>query len=616
MSANSSLTLSSLDFDTLKENFKEFLKTQSALKDYNYEGSNINVLLDVMSYNSYLNSFYLNMIASEMFLDSAQKYDSVISHAKELNYTPRSARSAVAEISFTLDTNISGRITIPKGTRFSGSNANGVFNFVTNQTSVYTSGNTTYSVANLQIHEGSYFQDSYIVDYSVENQRFVLSNENIDIDSLTVHVIENNGASNTIFTRATTLFGLNNQSNVYFIQATQTNQYEVVFGDGYFGRKPLNSSSVIVSYVITNGTEGNDIEDVVLNDDLGIINNGTATSSVITLVRTSEGGANQESIDSIRFAAPRYFATQQRAVSSDDYASLVLNKFGGVVSDVAIFGGETVEPKKYGRVIVTVKPSSGTVAPDYIKNEISNYLLDYIALPNRVEIADPDYLFCYISSTVQYDIYSTDKSDSEIQSTVLQAIVNYSSTNLEKFSNDLRYSRLVSAIDNSDVSITSNQTDIRIIKRISPKLNYATSYAFDLNNILYFESGINTTEDHIKLHGSSYKAHFAHASLISSYFTYITPDGVSYPFSYFEDDSKGNILVYTTINNVSTSLGVVGEINYLNGTFSLKDIILGSYDNHVSIYLRPASRDIFANANKIVIIDPNDVSITPTETQR
>jgi hypothetical protein len=219
--ANSSLTLSSIDFDTLKENFKEFLKTQSVFKDYDFDGSNINVLLDVMSYNSFLNAFYLNMVASEMFLDSAQKYDSVISHAKELNYVPRSARSSASEVEITLNTiGINGKLTIPKGAKFTGFNSNGNFTFTTDEPKVYVSGNSTFTVSNLQIYEGDYFNDSYIIDYDIENQQFLISNKDIDTNSLTVNVVENNGATNTAFNRSDTLFGLNDKSNVFFLQGS------------------------------------------------------------------------------------------------------------------------------------------------------------------------------------------------------------------------------------------------------------------------------------------------------------------------------------------------------------------------------------------------------------
>lgn len=490
--ANNSLALSSLDFDTLKDNFKEFLKNQNTLKDYNFEGSNMNVLLDVMAYNSFLNSFYLNMVASEMFLDSAQKYDSVISHAKELNYVPRSAHTSTSEVSFNIVTQgISGRLTIPKGTNFSGTNSNGTFNFVTDETITVTSPNSTYSVSNLRIREGSYFQDSFVVDNDIENQRFVLSNQNLDANSITVNVSENFGVTNTSFIRAETLFNLQNNSNVFFLQATSDNKYEIVFGDGYFGRKPPNASTVIIKYIVTNGASGDGISTFTVLDDLGPTNGGIAEVQDIVSSYASTGGANQELIDSVKFSAPRYFAAQQRAVTTDDYTSIIKSAFGGEIADVVVVGGDALNPKQYGRVALYLKPTSGTVIPNFVKSKIERHLLDYITIPNRVIILNPEYLYVKVDSQIQYNKYITAKSAEELRIIALNAIVNYSKTNLEEFANDLRYSRLVNTIDDSDDSFISNQTDIRIVKRYAPLPNYKNSEVFNINNQIKVEGALS-----------------------------------------------------------------------------------------------------------------------------
>lgn len=617
MAANSSLNLSSLDFDTLKENLKTFLKSQSVLKDYNYEGSNMNVLLDVLSYNSYLNSFYLNMVASEMFLDSAQKLDSVVSHAKELNYVPMSYSGAVSNVNITFETTgistTTGILSIPKGTRFFGTNSNGTYQFVTTDTQSYPSTNNTFSVSNLQIREGFYNNESFLVNYDIENQRFILSDAKIDTDTLNVFVVENFGSSNTLFTRKTTLFGLDSTSNVYFLQATQNGQYEIIFGDNNFGRKPLNSSTVLVDYVVTSGSDGNGISELSISDDIGPINGGTIVSASVSVTANSAGGANQEGIDSIRFNAPRYFATQQRAVSSDDYASLVRANFQGEISDVAVFGGETLPEKKYGRVIVCLKPSAGEIAPNYVKDSIVRYLQDYIALPNRVETADPDYLYVYLSSTLQYDPYATNKTVSEIKNVVSSAINKYSDEHLGLFAADLRYSRLVAHIDDSDSSVVSNQTDFRIIKRMSPLLNRTYTETLYFNNSIYLENQPIYSQSHIAFHGSNYNVHFTHASVISSIFTYNHTDGISYPFSYFEDDSHGKVEVYSLVGTQVTKLDTIGTVDYTNGIVKLNNISIAAYTDHISVYAKTADRDIFAGPKNIILIDPNDVTVTVQE---
>lgn len=615
--ANSSLSLSSLDFDTLKNNFKQFLRTQSVFKDYDFNGSNINVLLDVMSYNSYLNAFYLNMVASEMFLDTAQKYDSVVSHAKELNYLPRSYRSSSANINISFTTSYFGSLTIPKETKFVGVNSNGSYVFTTNESKVLTSSNTSFTVNDLQVFEGDYKQDSYIVNYDIENQQFLINNENVDIGSITVSIIENNGAINTEFKRADSLFGLDSTSDVFFLQATQNNLYEIIFGDGLFGRRPLNASIATIRYRVASGIVSDGITQLTLFDDLKQFNAGDVTVNSLVVTSNSAGGAEQESIESIRFSAPRYFAAQQRAVTNDDYASLIFTNFGGEISDVTVYGGQEVEPKQYGRVIISLKPIYGTVAPNYVKNKITNYLQEFIPLPNRVILSDPDYLYCSMKSEIQYDINVTSKTAQDIEVIVRNAIDNYSQNNIEKFGNDLRYSKLISSIDNSDISITSNDTELRVIKRLAPIPNTPTTYTIDVGNPLYYDStGFDDTAQHTLIHANETDARFTHAALISSSFTYNSIDGVSYPLSFFEDDADGNIRVYTYIGAEIVALEKVGTVDYVTGTFELSNINVSNYSNYISIYLRCRNKDILANKNKIIVIDQSDVNIAVVETRR
>jgi hypothetical protein len=616
MASNTSVVLSSLDFDTLKTNFKDFLSTQSVFKDYDYSGSNINVLLDVMSYNTYLNAFYLNMVASEMFLDSAQKYDSVISHAKELNYLPRSSRSSVADLTVTLYADSPGQIQIPKGTRFTGTNSNGIFTFSTDELSSHLSASNTYTVANLTVYEGKYFTDSYVVNYNNESQKFIVTNKNADVDSLSVTVYENSGANTTVFARAENLYGLNANSSVYFLQAAQNNLYEVIFGDGYFGRIPLNGSTVSVNYRTASGIISDGITSFSLSDDLSLSNPKSIQPLSIVVNEKSSSGGDQETLESIKYSAPRYFATQQRAVASDDYSSLILNNFGGEISDVNVYGGETVEPKKYGRVIVSIKPANGTIAPNYIKNKITSYMKNFIALPNRIEISDPDYLYCSLETYVQYDPTVTTKSLAEIKAAVLKTITDYSTNNLEYFGNDLRYSRLVSDIDNSDRSITSNDTNLRISKRLAPKLSYPTSYNFDVNNVIYYEGQtVNTGIAHTELYLTSFDVHVEHAALISDHFTYVI-DETDYPLSYMADDGAGVIKVYCSINEIIQPIAIIGAIDYELGLIKINNLKTSFYDNYISIYVRPRDKDIIAKNDKIIMINSNDITISVIETKR
>jgi len=610
MAANSSLNLASLDFDTLKQNFKTFLASQSVFKDYNFEGSNINVLLDVMAYNSYLNSFYLNMVASEMFLDSAQKYDSMVSHAKELNYIPSSNKSSAADISFSLETiGMSGSLTIPKETKFVGTNSNGSFTFTTDQTTSWTSSNSTYAIANLQVYEGIYFQDTYLIDYNQEAQKFIISNPDIDTSSLTVTVVEDNGQTNTNFTQKTTLFGLKSDSEIFFLQAAQNNKYEIVFGDNLFGRYPKNSALVIANYRVSKGSDADGVSSFTLADNLDLVNNGSINPPLNIVVNTdSVGGALQEDIESIRYHSPRYFATQQRAVATDDFASLILSEFGGVINDVNVYGGETLTIPQYGRVVVNVQPKSGINVPDYIKSEISNYLLNYVSLPTRVILGDPEYFYCKVSANVQYDSTKTTLFSQDIKTKVIQSITEFSNTTLQAFNSDLRYSKLVSMIDSADASITSNDTNIKMIKRLAPLLNYPTSYSFTYNNPLEVE--MIGEAGYVK--GPKF---YDEPVITSSPFTYVDTDGTQYPLSYIRDDNYGNLVVYTLINNVFTVLkSNIGTVNYSDGVIVINDLVTSLYNNYISLYAALKNKDIIVNKDRILIIDPADIDVTITQT--
>lgn len=594
--ANNSVNLTSLDFDVLKDTFKTYLQTQSIFKDYDFSGSNMNVLLDILSHNSHLNAFYLNMVASEMFLDSAQKLDTVVSHAKELNYTPRSSTSAVANISFTAVTNgISLPFTIPEGTLFSGTNSNGTFNFTTRTETTYTSPNNVYSVDNLQIYEGLYVNNSFVMDRTNETLRFVLTNENIDLNSLSVIVYENNLQDEGQYIRAETLFGLTNSSNVFFVQACENGRYEILFGDGFLGYRPTNESLIVAKYMVTSGADADGISEFSISSDLSADNSGSVIVTNLETVTNSRGGANSESIESIRFYAPRYFATQQRAVASDDYSSLILSKFGGTISDVNVYGGEQLEPKQYGRVVICLKSNSGEIVPNFIKSEIKNYMLDYVSLPTRVIITDPDIYYIKIDSEVQYNKSITTKLPNSIINLIRESIVSYNTENLGAFEEDFRYSKFTTVIDNSDESITSNNTEVSIIKRLTPKANTPTSYNIEFGNVPYYDS--SDTDP----------------SLTSSYFTYVDSDGVHHTLCQLKD-IQGTIVIFKYINGIYTEINSnIGTLNYETGTVNLVRLHVSDYSNYISLYLKLSEKDIVANKSRILSIDLNDCTISVKE---
>ena len=604
--ANTSLALSSLDFDTLKQNLKAYLSNQSVFRDYDFEGSNINVLLDILSYNSYLNSFYMNMVASEMFLDSSQKYDSVISHAKELNYLPISAASSYANLNITFETTgLDGSMIIPRGTRFSGLNENGSYEFVTRANTSITSSNNTFTIENLQIFEGSYFNDSFVYDTTQENLLLKLSNENVDLSSLIVNVIENNGANTYTFRRAENLFGLTSNLNIYFAQGSENNRYEIVFGDNILGRKPQHLAIITAEYVVCNGNESDGVSSFGLVDDLGIENNGSVSVSSITTVSNSDNGSLQENINSIKFNAPRHFAAQYRALADDDYRALILSEFGGRISDVIVYGGQDLEPKQYGRVAMSLKTPNSTFVPENLKNEIINYLLDLIAIPNRVVITSADNFYCHIITDVQYNTTIGNQTVSELKSNILTNINQFSDDHLEKFGNDFRYSKFVTHIDEVNEYITSNDTQVRLLKEITPTLNEQVNITINFNNELQARRTLCTGVIHNSV------------VLTTSYFTYVDDDGTQTEFAQIRDTGNGNLEIYKTVNNQFVTIkDSIGSINYNTGLVQINNLKVSSYENNISVLVNTKNKDIIATRNMILNIEPSYTTINVLETLR
>lgn len=575
--ANSSLSLSSLDFDTLKQNFKDFLRSQTVFKDYDFEGSNMNVLLDVMSYNTYLNSFYLNMIASEMFLDSAQKLDSVISHAKELNYLPRSRRSAKAVVSFSLETSgVTNPLVIPKGTVFSGINANGTYSFVTDETHSYLSSNSTYNISNLEIYEGFYSQESFVVDYNIEDQRFTLSDSSVDTNSLEVIVSENN--SNTTYKYADTLFGLSGNSNVYFLQGFESGKYEIVFGDDVFGRKPKNGAVIYANYRICNGSDGNSIIAFNLDSDVGANNGGYALPSTISVISPSISGANAESINSIKFNAPRHFQTQGRCITENDYRTTILQNFPEI-KNVNVYGGEVSNTAvEFGRVYISTSTYSGNQLTDSRKADVQNFVDNLNPIGISTKVIDPDYLYLTVSSLIRVNFSNTTSTSTTILSKAINAVKNYNSNNLENFNTAFRTSKLEQSINDSDDGILSNETTVQLFKVFTPAVGTTVTITCALDN------------------------HIEKGSVTSSNF--IT-GGIEYQFSdSIEGVDPGSGKIYRVEKTPGVNNYVeVGEVNYSTGLISISQLEYFDVRSGLKIFATPTNKDVFCYKNTIISID-------------
>ena len=595
--ANNSINLTSLDFDTLKSTLKTYLKSQSQFADYNFDGSNMSVLLDILTYNTHLNSFYLNMVASEMFLDSAQLRSSVISKAKELNYTPQSYKSSVAALTLSFPQSSLSVFTIPSGTSFTGQNANGTFSFISNSAlTMYPSGGS-FVANNFLIYEGKKFTDTFVVDTTLENQRFVLSNDSIDTDSIVVALIENNSSNTSIFTKATNLYGLNSNSAVYFVQSCQDTKYEVLFGDGVFGRYPMNNSVVFVNYRVTSGSDGNATTNFNLDNNLGPVNGLVSfINPSVAVISAGSGGANAESTESIRFNAPRHYQTQDRAITANDFKTMILQEYTDVKS-VHVFGGELVaDSVQFGKVFVSPVTYSGFSLSLTEKADIESFLSNKCTLGIKPKVVDPDFLYLIVNTTVKYNQNDTTLTANDIENIASIAIQAYNTSYLIDFNTEFKMSRLEAAINDAHASISSNETEIVLRKDVNPELN--TDVYIDIS----YRNQITP--------GSFYSTTFISGG---NQYTYTDFNPNINTLSVTQNVNGGVTITNSTttvyLKNISTpgyeSYTSAGTIDYNTGSIQLTKININGFVNESSIkfYATPAFQNVSSSQNDVIEID-------------
>ena len=588
--ANSSISLTSLDFADYKNSLKTFMQSQSQFRDYNFDGSNLSTLLDLLSYNTYMNAFYLNMVGSEMFLDTAQLRDSVVLKAVELNYTPRSFRSAYAQVNIVVAnvTNNPALLTIPSGTSFTGKAGSNSYIFSTNENLVINASNDgVFYANNVDIYEGSQVTDTFVIQTNPDNaQQFILSNPTIDTNSLKVISVENNGANVIPYFLSTTLLDIKETTPVYFLQGSDNSQYQIIFGDNVVGRKPLDNSTVVVSYLVTNGQLPNGISIFSPN---GLIGGGTAT---VTTVSAAQGGDISEDIESIRFNAPRYYATQERAVTTTDYETLLQVTYPEIQA-LSVYGGETTTPPQYGKVIISMKLYNFDIVPPYKVNEYTDFLKVRAPLTITPAFIEPEYTYASVTTNVKYNVNQTTLQPADIAAFVTSAIQNYSRDNLEDFKSTLLYSKLVYAIDNAQSTIISNETDYTVMKKLIPSMQGKKNYQ------LNFKMAINSN---LPPEGLNHKIGDEHA-VQSTKFVY---SGLVVSM---EDDGNGNLRIVQEQNDGLHHTLVdsgVGTVDYTTGSINITNFYTSSYfGDSIRFYVMPANKDNSTSENVIFEI-PND----------
>lgn len=581
--------LSTLDFDLIKNNLKSYLKEQKIFRDYDFEGSNINVLLDVLAYNSYLNGFYLNMIGNEMFLDSALLKDSVISHAKELGYIPRSFRSAVANIDITLQDSNSASLMIPRGTSFTGTIGNKNFTFVTSENipAQSTDAAGIFVANNVSIYEGDYVSDTFVVDYS-NPTRYLLSNKTIDTTSILVTVLEDNGSRSITYSFTPSLFDLDDTSPVYFLQAAENDRYEIVFGDDVVGRKPKDRSVVLVQYRACNGELPNGISIFAAD---GKINGATVTQ--ITVNESARSGAISESVSSIKFNAPRAFTTQERVVTANDYKSLLINEFPEI-NDVSAYGGEEANPPLFGKVIIAVDLNSSDELPPSRRSEYSRFVKQRSPLSIDPVFVKPEFTYVNVDSKVRYNINNTQLTINDIRSIVESSIINFDRIFLNGFNKTLRYSRLVGSIDNSQIAIVSNDTTVTAVKDFVPKTNVTANYDIDF--------GIKLRDDISQLPEIHPEGEL---SVVHS--TAFIFEGNE---CFLEDDGIGNLRIMAREGTDHILIQLIGTVNYETGFIQIENFSpQGLLNNKISIKARTFDSDISSERKTVLRIRPQDINI-------
>ncbi len=601
------LDVSELSFDGIKNNLKTFMKSKTQFKDYDFEGSNLNSLLDVLSYNTYMNAFYLNMIGSEMFLDSSQLRNSVVSHAKELNYTPRSRTSARAKVTFAINTggDVPDNVVIPENYTLR-SVVDGInMDFTTNENITINRTDVGYVSDPVYVYEGKIVQEFFNVDGTA---RYTLSSSNIDTNSIRVTVINSSSdSSNSIYTKADTLYGLTSNSEVYFIQGYNNDQYEIVFGDGISGKLLANGNIVKVKYRSTNGILGNKVVNFSTSGKVG----DSSTYSVTATTNISAAdGSERETIESMKLNAPRHFAAQNRAVTKEDYTTLIIEKYPQIKT-VNVYGGENAIPPQYGRVIISMIPYGDfPVVSAELKTDIVAYLKTK-SITTEPVIKDPEYMYIEIQSIVSYNPSLTTKSTQQLKSDVLNQIKSYEATYLNDFGNDLRKSKLSSMIDSADASIVSNQTTLRAIYTIVPTKGIKQRIAFSFSNPLarplrapYIinetEAVRSTSFDYFK-DGVYYNASTSQGQVT------LSDDGNGFIRLYYTERREDSITkIVTIVQQILESN--IGTVNYDTGEVSF-DINPYDYDANIKIFGKVINDDIVVQESKYLKIDYEEIGI-------
>jgi len=589
------LVVSDYDFDAIKLNLKSFLQGQTQFQDYDFEGSSLNILLDILSYNTHYLAYLANMATNEVYLDSADIRNNIVSLAKMIGYTPSSPKAPMASIDIKVNNATGTNITMNKGTIFTTSVDNISYQYVTNSDITITPSSGVYNFSGVPIYEGSLVTFKYTVDSTDVDQKFTLPNANIDTTTLLVKV--QNSSSDTTTNTYSLAGGYNNvtaTSKVYFIQESQDGKFEVYFGDGINGIKLSDGNIVILEYIVTNKDLSNNASSFTLSGTIGGFSDVT-----ITTVSNSQGGSDSETDESIRHNAPLQYAAQDRAVTTTDYETLVQSIYPNALS-VSAWGGEDDETPRYGIVKIGVKAASGSTLTETTKQDIVNKLKPFNVASVSPQIVDPETTSVLLTSTVKYNSSTTTKSSDTLKSEIITAVTNYNTNTLQKFDSIYRHSKLTGLIDDVDNSILSNITTIKVRKSFTPTLASSNKYDIYFRNALFNpHSGHNS----------------AAGGILTSTGFKVTGSDLE---QFLDDDGQGNVRRYYLASGIRTyANNTQGTIDYTTGQITLNSLNVASISNIraatstvIELTVTPDSNDVVPVRDQIVEIDVANSGIT------
>ena len=594
MSKSSLINTTDLDFNDIAENLKTYLKGQTIFKDYDFEGSNINVLVDMMAYASHIGALNTNIAASEMFLDSAQIRKNVVSRAKDLGFTPASEKASSAIIDIKASnirnadqtTPTENDMILPRGHNFTTVYDGISYNFVCSDSVTPTRDNLDFSYSDVNILQGQYITDQFIFDNQIKNSKFVLSNARVDKSSLEVSVDSNGSISK--FTLSTDVSTITSSSKVFYTQENEEGFIEIYFGDGVLGQGLLDGDQISVTYIVVDDIHADGAKSFTMAEAI----NGF-TNVLITTSSPATGGAEKESIDSIKFKATKFYTSQNRLVTLNDYKAKVSEYYPNADA-VAVWGGEDNDPPEYGKVFISLKPQNSDYLSEIEKSSVQTKLNQLNMLTVRPVIVDAEIVKILVTTTFKYNENETTLSKGELEALVKNAIINFDNTNLNNFDSIFRHSNLVKSIDDADTSIISNITNIRLRKKKTIELAKSEGLVINFGNGFF-----HPHDGHNKDSGG----------ILST--TGFKVDGDTVNTYFFDDDGSGNVRRYSLSGTTRVIADQsAGTIDYTSGKVSINAIKFTSTvnsDTSIDYTVIPSSDDVVAIRGSLIDISIDDI---------